>query len=369
MKNKVASTCVAIFVALVAYFCLWPVPVEPVSWNASASDGYVGAYAPNTKLAGLTIVKLIDGQGPEHIVLGADNKLYTGVSGGIILRMNPDGSEQEIFAKTDGRVLGLDFDANGNLIVADAYKGLLLIAPDGEVTLLTDRAGGKPFGFANAVVVAGDGRIYLSDSTTRFPPAIWDHNGMTENAAQLDILEQSATGRIIEYDPSTRSTRVVASGLSFANGIALSDDQQYLLVNESGRYRVWKLAVSASDLDLRQETPQASVLLDNLPGFPDNLMRGLDGKFWVGLYAPRVSMLDSLANKPFWRKVALRLPRRLRPRDTPYGHVFAFNEEGEIVADLQDPSGSFPKTTGITETGDRLYVHTLNSQGLAWLPR
>jgi hypothetical protein len=132
---------------------------------------------------------------------------------------------------------------------------------------------------------------------------------------------------------------------------------------------VWKIAASASNLDLRGETPEASVLLDNLPGFPDNLMRGLDGKIWVGLYAPRDHLLDEISDLPFWRKLALRLPPALRTPNTAQGHVFAFNEEGQIMADLQDPSGSFPKTTGVTETADKLYIHTLNEQGLAWLAR
>ena len=55
--------------------------------------------------------------------------------------------------------------------------------------------------------------------------------------------EQSATGRILEYDPATRQARVVVRGLSFANGVALSPDERHLYVAETGRYRVWKVAV------------------------------------------------------------------------------------------------------------------------------
>jgi hypothetical protein len=33
------------------------------------------------------------------------------MASGNIVRMNPDGSAQEVFANTGGRVLGFDFDA------------------------------------------------------------------------------------------------------------------------------------------------------------------------------------------------------------------------------------------------------------------
>jgi len=56
-------------------------------------------------------------------------------------------------------------------------------------------------------VVAANGKMYLSDASTRFAPSKW---GGTFEASILDILEQSSTGRILEYDPAANTTRVVA---------------------------------------------------------------------------------------------------------------------------------------------------------------
>ena len=198
--------------------------------------------------------------------------------------MNPDGSAQEVFVNTGGRVLGFDFDASGNLIAADAVKGLLSISPDKKITVLTDKVNGDPIRYADAVVVAKSGKMYLSDASTRFAPKDW---GGTFEASMLDILEQSSTGRILEYDPANKTTRIVAKGFSFANGVALSQDEQTLFVNETGKYRVWKISVSAKDLDISTPSDQAKLLFDNLPGYPDNLMRGLDGKIWLGFVKPR----------------------------------------------------------------------------------
>ena len=364
--KKVALGLGMLLLALMAYLALWPVPIQPVSWKAPAAPGYVGPHAANQKLAGLKMIDLGGEEGPEHVVLARDGKLYTTVLSGNILRMNPDGSGREVFANTGGRVLGFDFDATGNLIAADAIKGLLSISPDRKITVLADQVGGDPIRYADAVVVARNGKIYLSDASTRFAPARW---GGTFEASVLDIIEQSSTGRILEYDPATRGTRVVAKGLSFANGVALSQDEKDLFVAETGKYRVWKIPAEARELDIAQGGAPARLLLDNLPGYPDNLMRGRDGKIGMGLTKPRSPVVDGMAEKPFLRAMTLRLPRALWPVPKAYGHVMAFTEDGKIVADLQDPSGAYPETTAVTETADRLYVQSLHAKGLGWMDK
>ncbi len=368
--KKVFRVLAGLVAVLAAYLSFWPIPVTPVSWVAPPAPGYAGPHAVNTQLAGLRMIDLGAESGPEHIAMGPDGRLYATVESGRIVRMQADGSQQEVFAQTGGRVLGFDFDAKGHLIAADAVKGLLSIAPDKTIRVLTDRVevGGQPdpIRYADAVVVAHNGKMYLSDASTRFAPKDW---GGTFEASVLDILEQSATGRILEFDPASGKTRVVAHGLSFANGVALSQDQQHLFVNETGQYRVWKIDVSADQVDVRQSSAQASVLLSNLPGYPDNLMRGLDGKIWLGLAKPRNAIIDQFADKPFMRALTLRLPRALWPIPRAYGHVMAFTEDGKVVKDLQDPTGQYPETTGVTETAERLYIHSLHAKGLGWLPR
>ncbi|MBL8272024.1 SMP-30/gluconolactonase/LRE family protein [Steroidobacter sp.] len=366
IARKIVVVIVVLLIAAVAYLSFWPVPVEPVPWQASTPPGYTGAHAPNSRLSGLRTIAIGSETGPEHIAIGKDGKVYAAMTSGNLLRMEPDGAQQEIFANTGGRVLGFDFDAQGRLIAADAMKGLVAIAPDKSTTVLTDHVSANdPIRYANSVVVAPDGTIYFTDSSTRFAPADWVG---TYAASVLDVMEQSGTGRILAYEPATNTTRIVARGLSFANGIALSVDGHTLFVNETARYRVWKIDGRAHDVEVQSGSPQAKILLDNLPGYPDNLMRGRDGRIWVGLVKPRNPAADSLADKPFLRKVLLRLPRSFLPLGKPYGHVFAFDEDGRVTEDLQDPSGAYPETTGVTETEDRLYIHSLDAHEIGWLP-
>ncbi|HSI49427.1 MAG TPA: SMP-30/gluconolactonase/LRE family protein [Ideonella sp.] len=361
---------VTVVAAATAYLCAWPVPIKPVAWQVSPPTGFSGPFAANTRLANLRQIDIDAESGPEHIALGPDGRLYAAMDGGKLLRMAPDGAGQQVFANTGGRVLGFDFDAQGRMIAADAMKGLLAITPDGQVKQLAnsvDHLGAvDPIRYANAVLVAPDGTIYFTDASGRFAPAEW---GGTLEASVLDILEQAATGRVLAHDPASGRTRVVARGFSFANGLALSSDGQSLFVSETGRYRIWRVASAAQALDVGVPSPQAMVLLDNLPGYPDNLVRGRDGRIWVGLFKPRNPAADGLADKPFLRKVLLRLPRFLLPLGEPYGHVFAFDEGGRITEDLQDPGGAYPETTGATETAGRLYIHSLHARTIGWLPR
>ncbi|TSA07665.1 MAG: SMP-30/gluconolactonase/LRE family protein, partial [Comamonadaceae bacterium] len=79
-----ASLAGAALLALLAYLSLWPVPIEPVSWNAPAAPDYSGPHTPNRLLANLKMISLGSEEGAEHIVLARDGKLYTTVASGNI---------------------------------------------------------------------------------------------------------------------------------------------------------------------------------------------------------------------------------------------------------------------------------------------
>ena len=364
---RIVLLVLAMLSLIMAYLLLAPVPINPVAWQATPFAGYSPPHAHNEKLAALKTIDIGEETGPEHIAFGPDGKLYAAVTSGAILRMQADGSQRETWVNTGGRVLGFMFDAAGNMIVADAFRGILSIGADKEITVLVDKVGTSPILYADAVVVAKNGKIYFTDASQRFGAK---ESGGTFHASVLDILEHSATGRVLEYDPASKQTRLIADGLCFANGLALSADEEHLIVAETGEYRIWKLAIAAQDLHIKNKPDKklATILLRDLPGYPDNLMRGRDGRIWLGLAKPRGAAIDNMAEKPWLRSITLRLPRMLWPVPPAYGHVIAFNEAGKILADLQDPSGQYPETTGVTETEERLYIQSLHAHGIGWLP-
>jgi sugar lactone lactonase YvrE len=148
------------------------------------------------------------------------------------------------------------------------------------------------------------------------------------------------------------------TGLNYANGIAVSDDGSFLLVAETGHYRILKYWLSG---EMQGKT---EVLIDNLPGFPDNIKNGLNGRFWIGFAAPRTRLLDQVSDKPFIRKMVQRLPAVLRPQAEPFSHVIAINGDGQVLMNLHDTAARFPTLTGVLETRDSLYLTTLFGKNL-----
>lgn len=369
-KHWLAGSAIAL-AALVAYLAAWPVPIRPVAWKAPSFAGYLGPHTRNARLAAAQRIPLGAEIGPEHIAIGPEGWLYTGTLSGAILRISPDGAHHEVFARTDGRPLGMAFDGTGRLIVADAFRGLLAVERDRRITVLLAADGPDPLAFADAVVVAADGRIFFTDATQRIPARRYG----TFDAALLDILEHSCTGRVLEYVRGTVRPRLVIGGLCFANGVALSADERQLYVSETGAYRIWRITSGAHGLDAgvlaRNPSVDARVLVDNLPGFPDNVTGGPSGRLWVGLTKPRSGVVDALSGWPALRAMTLRLPKALWPVPPAYGHVIAYDDEGRVVADLQDPAGRIPETSGVTEWGGVLYIQSLHANAfgvLRWQP-
>jgi len=346
--------------ALALYFAVWPVPVDPVAWTPPPAPAYVGPFARNERLTAMERLSFGADHGPEAVALDAAGRLYTSTREGRIIRFHPDGLGAETYAETNGAPLGLHFDASGNLIVADALRGLLRITPDGRVTVLATEADGEPIAYADDLDVARDGRIYFSDASTKFGAR---QGGSTYSASLLEIIEHRGNGRLLVLDPATGKATTVLRGIHFANGVALADDESYVLVSETGSYRVLRHWLSGP------RGGQTEPLIENLPGFPDNVTRGLGGRFWVALISPRSGPVDALAGYPFLRKVLMRLPGVLLPQPASYGHVVAFDATGKVVASLQDPSGAYRKISSALETANHLYIGSLEMPELGRLAR
>jgi sugar lactone lactonase YvrE len=333
----------------ILYLCLWPVPVSPVGWDAPVNRGLVDPFEENNRLEAATLVPLGDYRGPEDLTIGFDGLLYTGTEDGKVISFQSDGSDIQVFADTGGRPLGLDY-AGGFIYVANAYLGLQRIRSDGRVVVLADEFEGQSIGYADDVAVAKNGMVYFSDASSKFKAQEW---GGTYEASLLDILEHGGHGRVFRYDPFSNQTTLVMDGLNFANGVAVSEDQQFLLVNETGSYRIirhWLQGPNAGE---------SEVVIDNLPGFPDNINSGFNGRFWIGLVSPRSDILDEHSANPFIRKMLQRLPAAIRPAAQPSTHLIAIDGDGQVVMNLQDTTAALPAVTGAIETQTSIYVSSL----------
>lgn len=133
------------------------------------------------------------------------------------------------------------------------------------------------------------------------------------------------------YDPATKLTSILLTGLNFANGVAVSHDKRSILFNETGHYRVMRYWLKGDSQG------QSGTVIDNLPGFADNLARSSSQGYWLGLASPRSKALDALSGWPFLRKVVQRLPAFMRPKAQEYGHVIKISESGKCCTVCKIP--------------------------------
>lgn len=342
MKKTLTLLLIAILLA-VAYLLFWPTPVDPVAYSPPEPPTLAGPWAPNTDLRAAEHLAQGQLRGPEDTAVDEHGRVYAGTDDGLIRRIDTDGSV-ETFADTGGRPLGMAFNGDGALIVADAWKGLLSVAPDGTVTTLSTQAGGKAFAFTDDLAVADDGTVYFSDASDKFHQPHYLY----------DLLEARPNGRLLRYDPDTGKTTVLVDNLYFANGVALAADESYLLVNETYRYRIRRYWLKGP------RSGEAEIFMDNLPGFPDNITAAPDGTFWEAFFTVRNAQLDAIQPHPFLKKVLTRLPKFLWPKPAPYGFVARIDGDGNVLRTFQDPGGEHVSTiTSALERDGVLYLGSL----------
>ena len=349
----------ATFLIMFLYLGFWPTNVEPVAWDAPADKGLTGPFAINQALANIELLSLGGEEGPEDIAVDAAGAIYVGVYSGAILRFSPGATAPETWAETGGRPLGLAFDAVGNLYIADAYRGLMMAGPDGVVRVVATSADGVDFGFTDDVDVGPDGRVYFTDATSKFSAA---RMSSPYEASTLAITEHGGDGRLLVYDPKTKAVTVLAQGLQFANGVSVSHDGKSVLVVETGSYRVMRYSLEGPDAG------KLAPLISNLPGFPDNISRGRDGRYWLGLVSPRDTGLDFISNWPSIRRMVARLPKSMQPQARPYAHVIAVDDWGRVLYSLQRRDPRFAFTVTAEEVPPYLYVSCLRGPNLGRLP-
>ncbi|XP_047312811.1 protein STRICTOSIDINE SYNTHASE-LIKE 4-like [Impatiens glandulifera] len=243
-------------------------------------DSLIAPTAPNLNLK-LNILRGVEKvgtgkiMGPEDVAYDAESKLiYTGCADGWIKRVRVDDLSVEDWVNSGGRPLGLVLGPDKRLIVADANKGLLRVNENVEVEVLTDEAEGVKFGLTNGVDASDDklglglgGTIYFTDASYKYrlKDFIWD------------MLEGRPYGRLLSYDPSTNQTKILLSDLYFPNGVALSQDQTFLVFCETPLRRCMKYMIEGEG----KGTVEKFIDVD---GFPDNIQYDrIEGVYWIGL--------------------------------------------------------------------------------------
>uniref|UniRef100_A0A2M4BIT6 Putative hemomucin n=1 Tax=Anopheles marajoara TaxID=58244 RepID=A0A2M4BIT6_9DIPT len=348
--------------------------------------------------------RLFEGKiyGPEAILVNGKD-LFTTIHGGEVIRINGQhithiakfGKPCELSFEEEicGRPLGMAFDTKGsNLIVADAYYGLWsvdlakggekrqLVSPD---TVLDGKGVNRKPKLFNSVAVARNGDIFWTDSSSDF--TIQDG---------VFTVFANPSGRLFQLDRATGKNKVLLDRLYFANGVAVSPDEEFVLVAETMASQIRRYYLKG---------PKAGtddVFIDGLPGLVDNLIADAEG-----IWAPLVQAVDSenpaisqlVSNVPLIRKFLIRmlalaeLPIRLIHQVMPNVHtqrlihaighfesisflapsrqsVVKISWGGKLLGSLHGTDGTAGSISHVAEMGDHLYLGSPFNKFLARVP-
>lgn len=193
-----------------------------------------------------------------------------------------------------GRVLGNRVDSKGNMYFIDTYFGLKKISlkeskPVPVTLMRSDQIidGVSSHFLDDLVIHEGAGKsngsiIYMTDASK-----VWNLDEV-----MILLLDREESGRVIAYDETTKEATVLVDNLSFPNGIELSDDKGSLIISELNKRRILRYYLKGA------KKGNVEVLIDNLPGEPDNIRRSASKQetYWVALALARTSQQKVLAD-------------------------------------------------------------------------
>ncbi|ANH39950.1 Virginiamycin B lyase [Nocardioides dokdonensis FR1436] len=300
----------------------------------------------------------VPGHGAEDVLVLPDGphegSVLTGTDDGAIFRVSHDGRRIDRVAHTGGRPLGLELHPDGRVLVCDAHRGLLLVdTGSGDVEQVVGTVDGAPMLFCNNAAVAADGTVWFSDSSTRFSVERWKD----------DFVQDTRTGRLLRLG-TDGEVSVVLEGLAFANGVALAGDESFVAVAETGARTVVRHWLSGERAGTRD------FLVEDLPGYPDNIARGSDGLIWVAIASPRDPVVERLQRGPQWlRRQVTRIPAALQPKPARTCRVQAYDDTGRLVLDHDIATDDFHMATGVREHEGRVWIGSLQEPAVAVLDR
>lgn len=303
--------------------------------------------------------------GPESLVqsLSDEEMFYCGTADGLVLQiripcatLDVDGSqlkngiegtteseernrwgdsiEVTTVAEVGGRPLGVLELNTREILVLEAATGRLLKVDvtDGHSESLVDDS--VTLTYPNDMDIdREEGIVYFSDSTAVRP--IFDTSSglwSTMRAAQLDILSGTPSGRLLRHNLSTAVTEVLVTDIAYANGVALAPDKSFVLVCETGRYRVLRHWLSGERMGETEE-------FFNAPGSPDGISRSHDGTFWLAVILPRSKPIQFIQQYSWLQWLALRVPGHIWPLPPAVGLAIQLDANGDILQVIRDSTG------------------------------
>jgi hypothetical protein len=339
-----------------------------------------GPFSPNSRLdtarqLGAPIERIDD------FVLGTNGALYVSSDDRILRCTGSDYAERSVLAQLPGKVGGLAWTHDDRLLACVSGRGVVALSPAGASVGTLAAASGKPIECPTAVTVADDGTIYVCDGSRANRCEDW----------LPDLIQhREPSGRLIACSTGLADARVIADGLAWPAGAAVSGNGSEVLVSESWAHRLSAFPRNGS---------ARRTIVKNFAGYPARLAANPDGGYWMAFFGMRTQLIEFvLRERAFCDAMMARVPRELwigpnlegrfdyreptqigrikklgiqKPWAPPrsYGLVARLDREGEAVESLHSRvDGRLHGVTSVRRIGGRVLAAVKGRDLLVQLP-
>jgi gluconolactonase len=165
-------------------------------------------------------------------------------------------------------------DREGRLVSCEhGLRRVSRTEPDGAITVIAEKYGGRRLNSPNDVVVKSDGSIWFTDPSYGI---LSDYEGYKADMEQDGCF-------VYRVDPHTGELRIVADDFVKPNGLAFAPDEKTLYVADSGFSHDPDAPhhIRAFDVSDDGRLSKGRVFFDVSPGVPDGLRLDIEGNVWT----------------------------------------------------------------------------------------
>lgn len=201
---------------------------------------------------------------PEGIAVHPDGSVWAGGEAGQVYRISPDGKEIEVVANTGGFVLGLAFSPGAEWLAVCDLKNKCVWKLDlasARLTKFAEGADGINFNIPNYPAFTRDGRLFVSES-----------GGFRQVSGKIFCFDANGRGIIWHKGP-----------FNFANGLAISAQENYIYV-----VCTWLPGVERIALLPDGKAGEREVVCTLPKTCPDGIAFDAAGNLYVSCYAPNI---------------------------------------------------------------------------------
>jgi gluconolactonase len=216
----------------------------------------------------------------EGVVIDRDGNVWGGGRNGKVYKVSPDGVVHEVTQLPDRAIPnGVTLDRAGNFVYCDLrHKAVMRCAPDGQVSMVADRAGDLPLSMPNFASYDAEGNLYVSNSSSQPASKVFE-----------EFTNPAPNGAVARIRPDGRG-EVIATGIYFANGTAIDPNEDAVYVLESSRNDCVRISIKKDGTFGKPE-----IYASGFPAIPDGMAFDVERNLYVTL--PGVPKDGKLAPK------------------------------------------------------------------------